>query len=822
MTRASTCTAGNRMRAVIYLAAHELRARWQGWAVLVLLVAVAGGAVLTAAAGALRTDTAYPRFLKASKASDVLVAPDVWGPRGYFDALARLPGVAAVAPLAGMNLEPLGHGLAARATATAAPVDGRFGRLVEVPKVLAGRLPAAGRAGEIAVDQRGAAMLGLRVGSVLSMRAVPNSPSPGAGTAGPRLLRERVVGIVVTRGSVLPVTEMDKVPVIMASLALFQRLGVQYAGFGGAYVKLRPGASAEEFGRQAQSLTRQFPSTGGHVFTADEGAQAAAVQRAIRPEAVALAVFALALAVTALLIVGQAATRLLATGLLTNPALTALGMTRGQLTAAGLTEVGAAAAIGAVVAAGAAVAASPLMPIGAARLAEPDPGVSANPAVLAAGAAAIIVLLLAWAAWPAWRLAAAGARVNGTAAAPGPRLRPVAWLAGAGLPVTVRAGVRLALEPGRGRTAVPVRSALAGTVLSVLAVTAAVTFGANLLHLVNSPRLYGQRWDAAVDLQFGGITPAFAGQRLGHTPGITGWTFGHHGIVGIGGHVIPAIGLAAGKGPLLSPTLLQGRPPRTSDEIALGTATLRQIGRHVGQTVTMTVGGRTLRERIVGRVVFPNFGQGSFTPTDLGQGAQTTAAVLKPPPSAVPSFDFVLLRFTPGPRRVADIASFEQSMTGFCQAVPQSTCVVTSQRPNGVTNYASIDRTPTVLAAILAVVGTAVLGQFIVVSGRRRRRDFAILKALGLRRRQVRSITAWQVSTLTGIALLAGLPLGIVVGRWSWALFGHGLGIPAEVVTPVRPVLIMVPAVIVIANAVALWPGQATARLRPANVLRAE
>jgi hypothetical protein len=39
------------MRAVIYLAAHELRARWQGWAVLVVLVAVAGGAVLAAAAG---------------------------------------------------------------------------------------------------------------------------------------------------------------------------------------------------------------------------------------------------------------------------------------------------------------------------------------------------------------------------------------------------------------------------------------------------------------------------------------------------------------------------------------------------------------------------------------------------------------------------------------------------------------------------------------------------------------------------------------------------------------------------------------------------
>jgi hypothetical protein len=35
-------------------------------------------------------------------------------------------------------------------------------------------------------------------------------------------------------------------------------------------------------------------------------------------------------------------------------------------------------------------------------------------------------------------------------------------------------------------------------------------------------------------------------------------------------------------------------------------------------------------------------------------------------------------------------------------------------------------------------------------------------------------------------------------------------------------VLVMVPAVIVLANAVAYWPGQATARLTPAEVLRAE
>ena len=108
------------------------------------------------------------------------------------------------------------------------------------------------------------------------------------------------------------------------------------------------------------------------------------------------------------------------------------------------------------------------------------------------------------------------------------------------------------------------------------------------------------------------------------------------------------------------------------------------------------------------------------------------------------------------------------------------------------------------------------------MSGRRRRRDFAILKALGLLRRQVSSITAWQVSILTGLALLAGLPLGVAAGRWTWALFARDLGVPAGAITPVPLVLLMVPAVILIANTVAFSPGRTAARLKPAEILRAE
>jgi hypothetical protein len=97
------------MRAVLRLAAHEFQARWKGWAVLVLLVGMASGAVLTAAAGARRTDTAYPRFLQAYKGSDVLVGPAGSG-GGYDNALAGLPDVAAIAPIVGLQALPLPAG----------------------------------------------------------------------------------------------------------------------------------------------------------------------------------------------------------------------------------------------------------------------------------------------------------------------------------------------------------------------------------------------------------------------------------------------------------------------------------------------------------------------------------------------------------------------------------------------------------------------------------------------------------------------------------------------------------------------------------------
>ena len=66
----------------------------------------------------------------------------------------------------------------------------------------------------------------------------------------------------------------------------------------------------------------------------------------------------------------------------------------------------------------------------------------------------------------------------------------------------------MALEPGRGSTAVPVRSAIAGVVIAVVGVVALLTFGSSLDHLRATPSLRGWSWDvAAYDATFPRVAP---------------------------------------------------------------------------------------------------------------------------------------------------------------------------------------------------------------------------------------------------------------------------------------------------------------------------
>jgi hypothetical protein len=806
------------------LAWADLRSRWRGWLSAALLLAVAGGVVLTAAAGARRTDTAYARFLRSSRGADAEIAvsdpqgrQNLGGVSRYYAAVAKLPGVDVVAPTVGISAVAPGRGNVA--VLLKAGTDARLGRVIERPKVTEGRMSDPARADEVVADRTLAAQLHLRVGSVLDLLAGPSGPV-GVDVARATALTVRVVGVAVTRDNVVPVNALAPQGSLLVTPALLRGLGPDTYAYDGAFVRLNQGASVAAFRRAAEALVLRYPETGGRLYVVNEHQQAGTVEHALHPQAVALALFALLVALTSVLIIGQIVVRQVFVGSADHPTLWALGLERAQLGAVGMAEAAVTVAIGAAMAVLVAAVLSPLMPIGPARVAEPHPGVALNSAIVGVGALAIVAVLTLGLVPPVWRLAGEST-VADKAASPGGVDRPsriTGMFTRSGAPVSATVGARLALEPGWGRTAVPVRSTLAVTAVAVAAMAAAFTFGANLERLVNTPRLYGQTWHVAVDAEFGQVPRPDVEKFLRQQRGVSGWTFGDHAETTIAGRPVATIALTGGKGPALFPTLLEGRAPRAPDEIVLGSKSLAGARRHVGQTVTVALQGqnspRTMQ--IVGRAVFPFFGQGEVTPTGLGDGA----ALLDPGPDP-DGFNFFLVDMAQRRSNEDDIARLARNLksSGVCG---QECSTVTAQRPADVSNYARIKATPLALAGVLALLAVTAVAHLLVTSIRRRRRDLATLKTLGFLRRQVSAAVAWQASIVAALGLLVGLPIGAAAGRLAWLSFASQLGVAPDPVVPLLPVLLAIPAALAMVNAVAAAPAWRAGRHRPAPVLRAE
>lgn len=807
------------------------RLRWRALVGLALLLGVVGGVVLTAAAGARRTDTAYPRLLQRSHAADVLVVPGCVGLGGFDAALRRLPQVASL--WTGVVYElalPARDGVSqTRLDAVASP-DGAMGFSTDRVTVVAGQLFNPNDPRAVMIDRQLAAQEHLRPGSTLRLLGVPSTPKtcpPASGAPGPQRpapLAFKVSAVVGFDDLVVPGPGLSGAPRVLLSPAFWrdgtgQRFGPgDYAG-----VRLRPGASLASFVRRSALLARRYRA--GPLSIVNQGPQTAATERAIRPEAVTLAAFAALSGLIALAAAAQLLSRQIVLDSAEFPILRALGMSRRRLVALSLALAGAVTVPGACVAVAVAIAASPLMPIGPARLAEPSPGVEVNVAILGAGLAATALLPLLLVAPIAWRVATRAPGAPGgtepTIAVPASRLGSV--LGAAGL-VTGAIGVRLAFEPGRGRTAVPVRSALAATTVAVAAVTAAVIFGVSLIGLISNPHRYGQNWALEIDLQLSGV-PAQKVHVLAAQPGVRGYAAGDYGQVSVDGQTIPAIGIdpLRGRGFV---TLLAGKEPAGPGQIVLGERTLRALRLHVGQTVPVSVNGRTRAMRIAGTAVFALFSQATSAATDLGTGAAVAASVLSepdPPFCAGRStcYNFFLVRYQPGTDLPAAAARLGAAVTKA--GCPPGICLLVSdQRPSDIRNYAGVRDTPVLLGVLLALLAVGTLTHVLLTSVRRRRRDLAVLKILGLRRSQVLSIVLWQSSALATVALILGLPLGIVAGRWSWALFAGSVGVSGTAVLPVLIVLAAIPVTLLLAAAIAAGPGWAAARLRPAVILRSE
>ena len=117
--------------------------------------------------------------------------------------------------------------------------------------------------------------------------------------------------------------------------------------------------------------------------------------------------------------------------------------------------------------------------------------------------------------------------------------------AASGLPVSGVAGIRLALDPGRDKRAVPVRSAMLGAVLAIVVVVATVVFGTSLNTLVSHPALYGWNWNYEMLGNYGGLADVplpQTGKLLDRDPYVAAWSRASFGDLRIDGRNVPVLG----------------------------------------------------------------------------------------------------------------------------------------------------------------------------------------------------------------------------------------------------------------------------------------
>jgi putative ABC transport system permease protein len=140
--------------------------------------------------------------------------------------------------------------------------------------------------------------------------------------------------------------------------------------------------------------------------------------------------------------------------------------------------------------------------------------------------------------------------------------------------------------------------------------------------------------------------------------------------------------------------------------------------------------------------------------------------------------------------------------------------------PTNLVNFGQAVDFPLLLGGTLALFGATMLAHLLFVSVSRRRRQFALLRVLGMYRRQVAATLCWQSVTVSLIGVVLGVPLGVAIGRTVWHAFAIRLGVvPADVMS-VAALVLLAGGIVVAAVVLSLVPSLLSTRVQPAEALR--
>ena len=294
----------------------ELRRRWRAWLALALIVGAFAGTVEAAAAGARRTDAAYPSLLAWSDAPDLLVfsfsgASQTFG-RFSPQAVEAVPQARQAAILAGYLVASPAAAQVIAPESTMVP--GRFWRR----RILSGRLPNPARPDEVDISFTLAQAAHLGVGDTL--RATLLTP---AGRPVP--LAFRVVGIDAAASEFPPQTGTGT-DTVWATPAFYRAHRSGLNTYLGVALRLRHGTA--DLAAVQRELSRL--SGGKYVQSYPLATQAVNTERSIHLQAVALWLVAGLLAVISVLVLGQLLARMSFLDSVEYRTLRALGISRAR------------------------------------------------------------------------------------------------------------------------------------------------------------------------------------------------------------------------------------------------------------------------------------------------------------------------------------------------------------------------------------------------------------------------------------------------------------------------------------------------------------
>jgi hypothetical protein len=854
---------GHVPRVTWYRFRATLRDRWGAYLSLILLVGLVGGVAMGSIAAARRTQSSFSVFLASTNPSDLSVPTFGAAANGSADVnysaaltkeIAHLPGVSHAEAWINVNAAPLrpdgapivGH---LAQIYSSASVDGLYFNQDRVA-VTQGRMADPRRTDEFVMTAEAARLLGLHVGETVPYGFFTNEQAslPGIGTPSVqpyRRINAKLVGLVELSSGIVQ-DQVDRLPALVLFTPAFAKemLAGSGRGAGGViYYGLQLAHGSRDVAGVERALGRLLPRGTEYDFHTTAPVKAK-VGQVVRPVAIALGAFGAIAALAALLIAGQVVSRQMRTASEDLTVLRALGADPTVIAADGLFGVICAVVLGSLLAVAVAVALSPLAPFGPVRPVYPSPGPAFDWLVLGIGSAVLIGGIGSIAVALAYREAPYRVALR-SRLAPARTSKVARVIISMGLPAPGAVGVRLALEPGERRTAVPVRSALLGAVLAVATVVAALTFGSGLQTLISHPALYGWNWTYLLNAS--NNVPPQALALLNRDHDIAAWTGADHNDAVIDGQNVPV--LYADTDATLTPPILAGHAVMQKHQIVLGAATLAQLHKRIGDTVVVSYGQprdaplyipRT-RLVIVGTATMPAVGSsGIFADhTSMGTGALVSAGIeptayqqaqLNHDPTLNgPSMVFVKLRN--GVSRAAGLAGLQRiadDANRAFAAVPDgggggyNVAVLGVQRPAEIVNYRTMGAAPVILASGLAAGALAALALTLAASVRRRRRDLALLKALGFTRGQLAGTLAWQASVAAVIGIAVGVPAGVALGRQLWVLFAQAIYAVPEPTVPALPVILIALGALVLANIAAAIPGQLAARTPAAGLLRAQ